>query len=910
MKSRLNFSGVASVVMFIASLMPFFTMGQLSYTFSSCGATGAQGPTQTQANGTYSTGNSLNGSVTVTGNGIQQFTVPTTGVWKIEARGASGYPFGAGGRGAIIYGEVNLNAGDVLKIVVGQIGNFCTSGGNLQYGGGGGSFVARLNNTPLVIAGGGGGSHASTYTPSTADGTISTSGNTGAGSTSGTGGTGGGGGAASSSANGGAGFYGDGGGTTGPALSFTNGASGGNVGCSPYANGGVGGFGGGGGTQSYNNNRGGGGGGYSGGGGGQLGQPACWGGGGGSFNAGTNQLNLSGANTASNGLVILTEGCNMNLSLGTNTSVNITATTICAGQTLTLTNTGVSNYSWSTGASTSSIVVTPSASIVYTLSALTASNCTTSRSISVTVNSGLPALSIANTATSSICLGRAVTLTASGANSYTWSGGVTNGNSFTPSTTANYVVTGQNACGTATAQTSVTVAPLAVTAITTNSAVCAGQTTSLIATAAVSGFTWIPFNYTGSTVVVNPAVNTIYTVTASDGTCAGTATVSVQALPIPTISTVASATNICQGTSVNLSATGANSYTWQPGNATGSSISAIPSAPILYTVTGTGNNGCTNNAFQIVIVNASPTLAINTTDPLICKGGSATLSISGANTYTWSNSANTASIVVNPTLSTTYTVIGQDANTNCLSTTTITVDVFNPTISVSGNTAVCSGNSATLQASGANSYLWSNGAPSAITIVTPSANTVYSVSALTNSGSINCPSSASIQVVINPNPTITIVASNSVVCKGETCTVTASGAQTYSWNTGNTAATVNVTSSLVTTVNYSVTGTNSLGCSNSNSISVKVNACVGLDEQTLTNDVIDIFPNPSKGQVTIQTSAPVQISVFNQLGQLLLTKRINAEEENKLVLKDLKAGVYLIAIENGREKLNRKIIVE
>ncbi|MEI6021515.1 MAG: hypothetical protein WCR21_10330, partial [Bacteroidota bacterium] len=230
----LNRFCLAGIVMIASAITPSSLMGQLSFTFTPCGATGASGPTQSQANSTYSTGNSLNGSVTITGSGIQQFTVPTTGIWKIDARGASGYPFGSGGRGARIYGEVSLNAGDVLKIVVGQMGNFCNSSGNLQYGGGGGSFVARLNNTPLVVAGGGGGSHAGSYAASSADGTVVTAGNTGAGSTSGLGGTGGSGGAASSSANGGAGFYGDGGGTTGPALSFTNGAAGGNVGCSAY----------------------------------------------------------------------------------------------------------------------------------------------------------------------------------------------------------------------------------------------------------------------------------------------------------------------------------------------------------------------------------------------------------------------------------------------------------------------------------------------------------------------------------------------------------------------------------------------------------------------------------------------------------------------------------------------------
>ncbi len=909
-KIILNQFGLLGFVLFATVIIPNSSMGQLSYTFTPCGATGANGPTQTQANSTYSTGNSLNGSVTITGNGIQQFTVPTTGIWKIDARGASGYPFGSGGRGARIYGEVSLNAGDVLKIVVGQLGNFCNSSGNLQYGGGGGSFVARLNNTPLVIAGGGGGSHAGSYAASSADGTVVTTGNTGAGSTAGAGGSGGSGGAASSSANGGAGFYGDGGGTTGPALSFTNGAQGGNVGCGAYTYGGVGGFGGGGGTQSYNNNRGGGGGGYSGGGGGQLGQPTCWGGGGGSFNSGANQINQSGANTFSDGIVIITEACNMNLSASTNTNVNNTSTTICSGQTLTLTTNGVSSYSWSTGATTSSIVVTPTASILYTLSATSPFSCTASRSLSVTVNSGLPVLSVATTPTNNICLGKTVTLTASGANSYSWTGGVSNGTSFAPSTTSNYIVTGQNACGTATAQAGVTVAPLVVTAITSNSSVCAGQSTSLIATSAVNGYTWTPFNFIGSTVLVNPVVNTIYTVTASDGTCAGTATVSVSALPIPTITSVSSSTNFCEGSSATLTAGGAMAYTWQPGNVTGNTIVVTPVVPTLYTVTGIGSNSCFASANQIVIVNPSPTLNISSSNPLICLGGNATLNINGASTYTWNSGANSSSLVVSPIQNTTYTVVGEDATTNCKSTSTIAVSVFSPSLSITGNTAICIGASATLQASGGNTYNWSNGGPSAINIVNPSSTTIYSVSALTNSGSINCSSSASIQVVVKPNPSITVVPSRSVICKGETANVSATGAQTYTWSTGDITASVNVTSSLVTTINYTVTGTSSLGCVGSNSTSVKINSCIGLETYTGLDQSFILFPNPNQGHFVIECATDIQVSVYNQIGELIVTKQLSGAKQYDMDLSQLNAGVYFISAFDGNNRIYKKMIVE
>src|SRR5690606_2160396 len=142
---------------------PIFTYAQLSYTFTNAGATGAVGPTQAQVNAAYGVGNSLNGLVTVMGQGIQQFTVPSSGIWKIETRGAEGgSSIGGtntgtvGGKGAIMIGEFNLNAGDVLSVVVGQMGASTGYAG----GGGGGSYVVLTTGTvPLCIAGGGGGAH-------------------------------------------------------------------------------------------------------------------------------------------------------------------------------------------------------------------------------------------------------------------------------------------------------------------------------------------------------------------------------------------------------------------------------------------------------------------------------------------------------------------------------------------------------------------------------------------------------------------------------------------------------------------------------------------------------------------------------------------------------------------------------
>ena len=236
-----------------------------------------------------------------TSSGIQYWTVPSTGTYRIEAEGARGaYPRG-GGYGARMRGDFSLEEGEVVRMVIGQTGQ---QGGHpwggTQGSGGGGTYVTRTphnsNGSILVVAGGGG---AGTGTPWSNQGGDSantgTSGNGGGsgGGSSGNGGTSGNGGA-------GAGFFGDGAGASGSdgqrARSRTNGSRGG-YGPNSWGSPRYGGFGGAGGQGLA----GGGGGGYSGGGGGTW-SSQLRGGGGGSRNNGSNQSN-SRSNRGSHGVV-------------------------------------------------------------------------------------------------------------------------------------------------------------------------------------------------------------------------------------------------------------------------------------------------------------------------------------------------------------------------------------------------------------------------------------------------------------------------------------------------------------------------------------------------------------------------------------------------------------------------------
>ena len=392
-----------------------------TYTFTTCGATGRFGPSQAQVNTAY-VGTPLAGQVT-SNAGIQLWTVPTTGTYVIETRGAKGYGTN-GGRGARMIGTFNLTAGQQLKIVVGQQAPVPIGSYSNQFGGGGGSFVTLANNTPLIVAGGGGGSHSLTFN-SISDALLGINGGNGAtGPINGVGGVGGAGGGTASSADGGGGINGNGTGAGG-GIAFINGANGG-------SNIGVGGFGGGGGTSSWNNRRAGGGGGYSGGGAAgstTTGYPQ--GGGGGSYNNGTNQSNTAGFNTGDGQVIISGQGnagcasalVPVTITINPSPTITVPGVTICSGQTATLTattNMAGGTFTWSPGNLTgASINVSPNTTTQYTVSYTLAGCGTVTANATVTVNPS-PVAPTANNVT--LCGPGIATLTATGGqnNNYVW----------------------------------------------------------------------------------------------------------------------------------------------------------------------------------------------------------------------------------------------------------------------------------------------------------------------------------------------------------------------------------------------------------------------------------------------------------------------------------------------------------
>jgi gliding motility-associated-like protein len=440
-------------------------------------------------------------------------------------------------------------------------------------------------------------------------------------------------------------------------------------------------------------------------------------------------------------------------------------TTICAGQTITLVGTGAQQYNWQFfdannqlqefGGQT--LTVQPQTTTFYTLTGRDGFNCsnTTVGTISVLP---LPALSITADKTV-LCPGESANVTAAGANVYIWSDGVNQylgpTQTFSPSATTTYTLTGQGSNGCA-AETTLTIVRNPQPPVTANfdsdqdRYVCAGTTISLTATGADT-YIWLPGEFIGAQYTPTPEFSTTYTVTGVDVStgCSASATLDVTVARVP-LTVSGPDAPICPGTRTVLVAQGANSYVWN-NEVGGPTYEVAPLQTTTYTVSGirqftfsdginTYTRTCTETTSITVEVRPLPVFVADASRNNICPYSPVKLRArltqehSTPVSFRWLPINQTAdSLVVTPDRTTEYTVIATDGYA-CAETLTVNVNVLlAPTVTVNATAEeICPGAAVTLRANGADLYRWSPSAgipdPNAAEInVRPERTTVYTL---------------------------------------------------------------------------------------------------------------------------------------------------------------------------------------
>jgi hypothetical protein len=514
------------------------------------------------------------------------------------------------------------------------------------------------------------------------------------------------------------------------------------------------------------------------------------------------------------------------------TAVSASSSTICAGQTTTLTASGATGYAWLPGGQTTAAInVNPTITTSYTVTGSNGS-CSSTGTISVTVST-VPTVTASVTNTT-ICSGTPVTVNVGGATSFTWSpSGSGSSSVLSPAATTVYSITGANgSCTSAVRTVTITVNTTPTVAISTSSStICAGQTTTLTATGATS-YAWLPGGQTTGVINVNPSTTTAYTVTGSNGSCSSSRTISILVNAVPTVTASVTNTTICSGTPVTVNVGGATSYTWSP-SGSGTSSALSPAATTIYSITGS-NGSCTGAVRTVTItVTTTPTVGVTASSSAICSGQTVTLTASGATSYAWlPGGQTTAAVNVNPSTNTTYTVTG--TNGSCSTSTMVTVNVTaTPTIATSiTNTTICSGTPVSVTASGAISYTWSPSGSGSMSVFTPTSTTVYTVAG-TFGGCTGVPKTFTINVTTSV--ALNVSASSTTLCAGQTTTLTAAGASSYAWQPGS-QTTASIAVSPSTTTTYTVTGTNG-GCSSQQSMMIFVTQVPAISS-SITNTTV------------------------------------------------------------------------
>jgi hypothetical protein len=364
-----------------------------------------------------------------------------------------------------------------------------------------------------------------------------------------------------------------------------------------------------------------------------------------------------------------------NVTVNSLPTIAVNSGSICSGFSFTMSPSGASTYTFSSG----SAIVSPTANTSYSVTGTSSVGCVGSNTAvaSITVNS-LPIISVNS---GSICSGNSFTMIPNGASTYTFSGGSA---VVSPTANASYSVTGTSSAGcvgsnTAVASVTVNSIPIA-TANTTQTLTCV-NTNATLNGSGVSTYTWsgpgIVLGGNSATPTANMA-GTYSLVGTTNGCVSNIATVNLTSNTIaPSVSVTASSNSICIGNSVTLIASGATTYSWST-SSTATSIVVSPATTTNYILTGTNAvNGCTNTANQSIGISPLPVVTANTSASIICGPpfqGTATLTANGASTYVWNTSATTTAIAVSPSVTTVYTVTGTDAN-GCLNTTSFTQSV-------------------------------------------------------------------------------------------------------------------------------------------------------------------------------------------------------------------------------------------
>ncbi|MDG1913391.1 MAG: gliding motility-associated C-terminal domain-containing protein [Crocinitomix sp.] len=290
------------------------------------------------------------------------------------------------------------------------------------------------------------------------------------------------------------------------------------------------------------------------------------------------------------------------------------------------------------------------------------------------------------------------------------------------------------------------------------------------------------------------------------------------------LTTTASALEICLGEDITLTSVSDNggAITWDGGVTNGVPYIPATAGTFTYHATSDFDGDCIDSV--TVIVNPLPVVTASVDFATICLGDDVTFTGGGADTYVWDLGVTDGLPFTPAALGTvTYTVTGTDAATGCENTASVDVTVNdNPVVTATTTPdEVCIGETVTFTGGGADTYVWDGGVIDGTPFTPAAAGTfTFNVTGTMDSG---CENTASVDITVHDLPFVTASVDPGEICEGESAVFTGGGADTYSWDLGVTDG-APFTPADAGTVTYTVTGTSALGCENTATVDLVVNA--------------------------------------------------------------------------------------
>ena len=482
-------------------------------------------------------------------------------------------------------------------------------------------------------------------------------------------------------------------------------------------------------------------------------------------------------------------------------TVSVNNETVCLGDpasTFTATSATATGFVWSGNGSGTANTSSGTAAGNYIVEVTDINGCTAKDTGALTVNA-LPVVSLGNDTT--ICGSISQTLDAGNTgSSYSWSTGATTQTiNVTSIGTYHVAVTNGNGC----------IGRDTITIGNNNPTVHLGNDTTFCGSGskqldAGAGFTSYLWSTGATTQTITASSAGSYNVVVTDGSgCTDRDTITI-AVNNPTVN-LANDTTFCGTGSLTLDAgAGFASYLWSNG-ATTQTLATSGAGD--FSVVVTDLNGCTDNDTSTITIN-NPVVDLGS-DTTYCGTGSDTLDAGNFNAYLWNTGATTSEIVI--TTGGTYSVTVTDAD-GCSDVDSVTINVSDPQVHLANDTTFCGTGSLTLDAgAGFASYLWSNGATTQ-TLATSGAGD-FSVVVTDLNG---CTDNDTTTITIN-NPVVDL-GSDTTYCGTGSDTLDAGNFNAYLWNTGATTSEIVIT----TGGTYSVTVTDTDGCSDVDSVTINV----------------------------------------------------------------------------------------